>query len=41
MSRMTAKAYDVVRGFPRVSGDEPSGYSVPPNLCAFSPRERG
>ena len=41
MSRMTAKAYDVLRGFPRVSGDEPSTVSGVVELNAFSPRERG
>ena len=28
-------------GFPRVSGDEPSGPNHAPALNAFSPRERG
>ena len=41
MSRMTAKAYDVLRGFPRVSGDEPVMLTAGAQGPAFSPRERG
>ena len=41
MSRVDMVFWMGLPRFPRVSGDEPSGYSVPPSLWAFSPRERG
>ena len=41
MSRWAREADNVERGFPRVSGDEPSdGYQVE-HAGLFSPRERG
>ena len=31
----------ILRGFPRVSGDEPAGRSLIQGFISFSPRERG
>ena len=41
MSREGATHARLVRGFPRVSGDEPLGLSFRLPAVSFSPRERG
>ena len=41
MSPLTQGRVCVLRGFPRVSGDEPGVGRDDPQLIQFSPRERG
>ena len=41
MSLGMRPAFQRFTGFPRVSGDEPTGSLVVPQMTQFSPRERG
>ena len=41
MSRMRVFRVTVIAGFPRVSGDEPFGFTNRDGSIGFSPRERG
>ena len=41
MSPVNTETVIKMVGFPRVSGDEPSGGGEPEHLGGFSPRERG
>ena len=41
MSPIIAVDWDTMKGFPRVSGDEPAAVVSYPSMLKFSPRERG
>ena len=41
MSRQVGAGFRRLRGFPRVSGDEPFEFTSSARAISFSPRERG